>query len=429
MTRISPLPCPLGRAQTGPLRRLRLTLVVAGVMASTVTLAVTAGPVDARSSIEATMANEVVASLNAERAARGIAPLKRISDSHAQSTAAIMRDIGGLQHSFDLGVYPAGAKENIGASSGSASGRVPTLWMASTGHRAAMLAKDADQVAVGVACAGETAYVVAHMVSSSHSVAQKPTSSNPPTSPVVTNANSGTRCQAPAAPSTAAGTDTVAVVRGRNVILRSTNGATAASSTVTLPEVPDQVFSGDWNGDNVDTVGYRKGNVMYLLSANATGASTTSFSYGRVGDVVVIGDWNGNGIDTVGVRRANVFYLRNKNSAGVAHIVLAYGQAADAPVVGDWNGDGTDTFGVRRDNAFYLRNGNTTGVAHIVLAYGTASDTPVVGDWNGDGADTFGVRRGTQYLLRNRNSTGVADLVFNFGAASDLPLSGDWNGT
>ncbi len=419
--------------RTSPVFRRSASVLFAGLIAALVAVASVvsmADPAGARTSTEATMANEIVAAVNAERAARGIPTLRRISDTHAQDAAENMRRLGRIQHSLDLGVYAYGAKENIGyaaSGAGAPSGRVPALWMASTGHRAAMLSTDSNRIAVGVACVDGKVYVAAHMVASSHAVAQRPSSSSPPSSPVVTSSRSGTRCPAPgAAPSV--GTDTIGGVRGRTVMLRNLNSSGATSRTVTLPRLPDQVFSGDWNGDGIDTIGYRKGTRFYLLSSNSTGAGAKRFSYGRRGDLVVIGDWNGNGIDTVGVRRNNVFYLRNRNSGGRASLVLGYGKATDTPVVGDWNGDGIDTFGVRRGNSFYLRNRNTTGTADVVLAYGLATDAPVVGDWNGDGVDTFGVRRGAKYYLRNRNTTGVADLVFSYGRSTDLPLSGDWNG-
>ncbi len=422
MTRTSPFPR-FGFA-------VSMATLLATLAASLAIVVALAEPAGARTSTEATMANEIAAAINAERAARGIPALSRISDTHAQSAAEEMRRVGHIQHSFDLGVYPHGVKENIGFSAsgaGAASGRVPYLWMGSSGHRAAMLSLDSDKIAVGVACINGNVYVAAHMVASSQSVAQRPSPSSTPSSPVVTSRSSGTRCRAPdAAPS--AGTDTVGSVRGRAVMMRNLNSAGATSATVTLPRTPDQVFSGDWNGDGIDTVGYRKGAKFYLLSRNVTGAAVTKFTYGRPGDLVVIGDWNGDGIDTVGVRRNNVFYLRNRNTTGVADIVLAYGKKSDTPVVGDWNGDGIDTIGVRRNNVFYLRNRNTTGVAHIVLAYGVPSDVPVVGDWNGDGIDTFGVRRGSLYYLRNANTTGRAHIVFSYGRSSDLPISGDWNG-
>ncbi len=418
MTRPSPLP------------RFGAAAVTASLIASLLTVATLADPAAARTTTEATMANEIVAAINAERAARGIPTLSRISDTHAQGAAETMRSLGRIQHSLDLGVYPYGVKENIGyaaSGAGARSGRVPYLWMVSTGHRAAMLSLDSDRIAVGVACTNGTVYVAAHMVASSQTVAQRPTPSNPPSSPVVTSGRSGTRCPAPGS-GASNGVDTIGSVRGRTVMLRNLNSAGPTSTTLTLPRRPDQVFSGDWNGNGVDTIGYRKGAKFYLLSSNSNNAAVRTFSYGRPGDLVVIGDWNGDGTDTVGVRRGNVFYLRNRNSGGRASLVLGYGKATDTPVVGDWNGDGVDTFGVRRANSFYLRNRNTTGVADIVLAYGVATDAPVVGDWNGDGVDTFGVRRGSLYYLRNLNTTGRAHLVFSYGRASDLPLSGDWNG-
>ncbi|WP_341359195.1 S8 family serine peptidase [Georgenia sp. M64] len=188
------------------------------------------------------------------------------------------------------------------------------------------------------------------------------------------------------------------------------------------------VYTGDWDGDDVDTPAYRRGNTFYLRNANTAGDPDQAVAYGRVGDIVYVGDWDGNGTDTFAVRRGNTFYISNTFAGGAADVVVRYGRVADEVLVGDWDGNGTDTPSVRRGNTFYLKNDFTGGAADVVLRYGRTTDVVHAGDWDGDGRDTLAVQRDNEYFIKNDLTGGIAEVTFRLGLASDTTLVGDFDG-
>ncbi|MGC5628455.1 C40 family peptidase [Georgenia sp. Z1344] len=206
----------------------------------------------------------------------------------------------------------------------------------------------------------------------------------------------------------------------------SSSGQTAVTMQFGHPD--GNAYVGDFNGNGVDTVAVRRGQEFAITTSNTTSPGHESIRYGRAGDEVFVGDWDGDGVDTFAVRRGNQFHIRNTVTSGVADQVIHYGRAGDEVVVGDWDGDGVDTIAVRRGNQYFLSNTLRSGYADAVVDYGQSDDQIIVGDWNGDSVDGLGVRRDNQYHLRNTLSNGVAEQVVSYGRTADTVMAGDWDG-
>ncbi|MCK6211737.1 hypothetical protein KZX45_14395 [Georgenia sp. EYE_87] len=203
---------------------------------------------------------------------------------------------------------------------------------------------------------------------------------------------------------------------------------TRANHVFQYGRVTDQVFVGDWNGDNKDTIALRRGNLFYIKNALGGGAADQVVAYGRPGDTVLVGDWNGDGKDTFTVRRGAQYHVRNSMTSGPADQVVVYGRSGDQVLAGDWNGDRKDTLAVRRGSEYHIKNTITGGKADQVVVYGRPEDTVLAGDWNGDRKDTLAVRRGSEYHVKDTIAGGKADLVLVYGRADDEIYVGDWNG-
>ncbi|MGO1509089.1 MAG: C40 family peptidase [Actinomycetaceae bacterium] len=209
-------------------------------------------------------------------------------------------------------------------------------------------------------------------------------------------------------------------------LTNSHSGQTAVTMRFGHPD--GNAYVGDFNGNGVDTLAVRRGQEFAVTTSNSASPGHQSIYYGRDGDEVFVGDWNGDGVDTFAVRRGNQFLIRNSVSSGPADQVINYGRAGDEVLVGDWDGNGTDTIAVRRGSQYFLRNTLATGVADTVVGYGRTDDHVIVGDWNGDRVDGLGVRRDNLYHLRNTLSDGAAEQVVSYGRSADTVMVGDWNG-
>jgi hypothetical protein len=208
---------------------------------------------------------------------------------------------------------------------------------------------------------------------------------------------------------------------------------------------------------------YGEGNVYYLSGAlNDSGIAQEVFAFGDPDDEVYFGDWYGEDVDLPMVRRGNIFFVPDLENPNLTATVFSYGDEGDEVYVGDWDGDGIDSLTVRRDNRYFVKNDNRrSGVADTEFVYGDAVDTVLVGNWNGqlrapvmgqdnngDGdytdpfdsvtdtpadvapvvgkGDTLMVVRGNRFFVKNDLQTGVAEYTFLFGDRDDEVLVGDW---
>lgn len=188
--------------------------------------------------------------------------------------------------------------------------------------------------------------------------------------------------------------------------------------------------------DTVGVVGARPA-MWDVLRADGT---RTEFSFGSSTDTPIAGDWNCDGIATPGVWRASTTeaLLRNVSSAGAAKISPTYGIRDAIPLAGDFNGDGCDTvsFYIPATGQVRIFNTATEVVAASVASipsdieykFGDDRFLPFVGDFDGDGIDTIGLFRSSTAVvyLKNTHTAGPADVKFSFGESGDLPLAGDW---
>jgi Tol biopolymer transport system component len=246
--------------------------------------------------------------------------------------------------------------------------------------------------------------------------------------------------------------DTVGVYRpsSNQFLLRNSNTAGRADTTITFGTSGDQPLFGDWNGDGRDDIGvFRPTAGQFILRFNSVSKTcaicnpfpvvvTLTINFGQNGDLAVVGDWDGNGKDTPGVFRGGTFLLTNgvngantNNSTPPADFIFSFGGTGDQPLAGDWDGDGKDSIGVFRTSGalFFLSNDNLT-IASTLSFGGPNLDLPVMGDWNGDGIDSIGVFRPTtaEFFLNNSNTVQSIDVTFSFGSHGDLPVAGDFNG-
>ncbi|NNC93384.1 MAG: hypothetical protein HKN80_12925, partial [Acidimicrobiia bacterium] len=212
--------------------------------------------------------------------------------------------------------------------------------------------------------------------------------------------------------------------------------------------VPGDVpLFGDWDGDGVDTPGaWRQGpggGFAYLTNTlppdAGVGVADFDFFFGIPGDEVFSGDWNGDNIDTLGINRLGRIFLTDTNGSGGAPVPTDYdfffGVAGDRAFGGDGDGDGDDGVFLYRETdglVYYTNETPASGIAPTAdnFFFGIASDSFVSGDWNRDLVDTAGIFRGsdTTIYLSNTNASGGApaptDVTIEWGTAGWIPLAG-----
>ncbi|MCP4247181.1 MAG: hypothetical protein GY778_09040 [bacterium] len=214
----------------------------------------------------------------------------------------------------------------------------------------------------------------------------------------------------------------------------------------------DVPLFGDWDGDGLATPGaWRQGGgggFAYLtntLPANGqVGVAEFDFFFGIPGDQVFVGDWNGDNKDTLGINRNGHVFLADTNGSDGGAVPTDYdfwfGTAGDRAFGGDPDGNGRDSvFLYRQSDGFvYYTNETPAGPGAIAgtadfYFFGAASDSFVAGDWNQDGVDTAGIFRGsnTTVYLSNTNASGGAaaptDVSYAWGSAGWTPVSGRWS--
>ncbi len=216
--------------------------------------------------------------------------------------------------------------------------------------------------------------------------------------------------------------------------------------------VPGDVpLFGDWDGDGLSTPGaWRQGaggGFAYLTNTlppdGGVGVAEVDFFFGIPGDQVFVGDWNGDNQDTLGINRGGHIFLTDTNGSGGGAVPTDYdfwfGTLGDRAFGGDADGNGRDSvFLYRQSDGFvYYTNQTPAGPGAVAgtadfFFFGLASDSFVAGDWNQDGVDTAGIFRGsnTTVYLSNTNASGGApaptDLSYTWGTAGWTPVSGRW---
>jgi uncharacterized protein YkwD len=151
------------------------------------------------------LASDLFNRLNAERRARGLAPLDWDDDLAriAGDWSAHMAGTGSFAHR-DLGAaggLPGMAKfsalgENIAWVEGypSMGNQLHVGWMRSSGHRANMLQRGFDSVGIGVVCSGGRAWATQNFGRLDSSDAPPMSSSTPAEQPIVATRDDGVRC-------------------------------------------------------------------------------------------------------------------------------------------------------------------------------------------------------------------------------------------
>jgi len=188
-------------------RTVRLLLSGALIISTAFATALLAAPPDASASatpIEAQMAREVIAQINAERAARALGPigydptLAALAQSYSDQQAAGTKPPGDASYTFaqtsDYQWFGFGA---AAAGSTSPSSTYTLLWMGSAGHRDTLMQNVPGQgIGIGLSCTSSGTTWVQVAVGSVTS--RDPTYvSGTPALPVVTEQGSGSSCATP----------------------------------------------------------------------------------------------------------------------------------------------------------------------------------------------------------------------------------------
>ncbi len=198
---------------------MRMTLAITMLASVLVGISFSPAPASAASPDFGAMSSEVFGQVNAERAARGLEPLGRLSlaDTHATEVANHLNNIGDLDNhalfsanakswylSNGSGIWMAG--ENMAYNHGTTNEAVVNL-MNSAPHRANMLSTGFTHIGIGLACSSSgRLYTVMHFTSDDYAKASASGGSTPAANPVVTDRNQGSTCDS--VPSPLAFTDT-----------------------------------------------------------------------------------------------------------------------------------------------------------------------------------------------------------------------------
>ncbi len=358
---------------------------------------------------EASYEQQFLTKINAERSARGLAPMKMYwdltDDARIHSDAMLAR--GRIYHTKSLSnVVSSGweaLSENVGA--GPSVSSLHAAFMASAGHKRNILG-NYTHVGIGVQ-RSSSGQMWATMIFARYG-----------TSPT---AGGGTELCTGSCDERNA--DSVMLRTGATFVIFDETSQYSAATKVTFGRTSDIPLMGDWNCDGVDTPGlYRPSRGRFYLDMEGTGKSTKTIAFGNgATDWPLAGDFNKNGCDSVGLYRktsGQAFLSYDLNNSVEA--AFYYGNPSDKPFVGDWNGDGRDTLGLHRESTgqVFLRNSNTAGPANLSFYFGNPGDVMLAGDWDGDGDDTVGIYRpsnGNVYL-RNYNTQGNANYWFKVGS-------------
>ena len=193
---------------------------------------------------------------------------------------------------------------------------------------------------------------------------------------------------------------------------------------VSIPDVP---LAGNVVGDKrADLVVFRR-TATPAFHVRREPKAEKVMPFGASSDQPVVGDWDGNGKANPGVRNPGTRTFRLK--AGKVVTEVKFGGRSDLAIVGDWDGDGVWEVGTRRatSNLFRLRAADGT-VTKVRL--GDTDDLPVTGDWDGDGDTDLGVfdSATATYTLRHVDDTGMEWLSqVVLGVPGYLPVVGDWD--
>ena len=154
------------------------------------------------SPVERTISADLLARLNMERAARGLAPLSPDPSLEARSydwsrtMPGLATPTARLHHSdlHPLLARYVAAAENIAWTNGGGAGLVHVSWMQSDGHRLNMLAPNVDVVGIAVSCAGHQMWVT-------ETFARRPSAGGspdfggvPPLDPIANGGTGGPSC-------------------------------------------------------------------------------------------------------------------------------------------------------------------------------------------------------------------------------------------
>lgn len=187
-------------------------MVLSLLAATLMTIAISPAPASASTPNYAEMSSEVFAQVNAERAARGLAPLERLAlaDGHATTVANHLHSLGALDgHAMfsanvndwyfsGQGIWGAG--ENLAYNNGTTNQAVVNL-MNSASHRANILSSGFTHIGVGLACSATgRLYTVMHFTSDDYAAISGSGGSTPAATPVVTDPTQGSTCDSSSQP-------------------------------------------------------------------------------------------------------------------------------------------------------------------------------------------------------------------------------------
>lgn len=184
--------------------RAFLSLMILAATTSAVSVGIVAGsasPAAAALTTDADMVSEIVAAHNAERAARGLAPLALSSNPRAQEVTEANHRDGQLSHAHfaanGISWFPGAslAGENLASSSSGYTGNLMSLWMGSSAHRKNVLDPAFSHMSVGIVCDGDRVWAAVHFQRIGGAPASALTAA-PPATPQVSQPYTGEKCGA-----------------------------------------------------------------------------------------------------------------------------------------------------------------------------------------------------------------------------------------
>ncbi|MFD2698166.1 T9SS type A sorting domain-containing protein [Mesonia sediminis] len=177
----------------------------------------------------------------------------------------------------------------------------------------------------------------------------------------------------------------------------------------------DFIFSGDFNGDGLDDIGVNRISdpnsvnigewIIFINDGDGGFYSFNQFRYswGMQPDNITTGDFNGDGYDDIAIFKINdgwYIKLNNQNNGFQSgHIKYNWASNPDFIFSADFNGDGYDDLGMKNSNFsmgdWIVRFNNKSNSFENQKRYiwGTSPDLITVGDYNNDSfADIAGNR-------------------------------------
>ena len=208
-------------------------------------------------------------------------------------------------------------------------------------------------------------------------------------------------------------------VMGTTIYRGNGNGTFAFGQIISDTAIPDNIKTGDLNGDGIQDLIYQStSNVSFLIgNGNGTFKRPASFSFVSTTYGVDIADFNGDGLSDILIAQSDPLILLS-NGNGTFKVSAIQNSLGIYSVAGDFNGDGYTDISTNSSTQLQTFFGNGDGTFRAQISYTAAStfgsNTTAV-DLNSDGVMDLA---GPAYYQLSKTTTTTTTAHLNINTQS-----------